>query len=530
MTTRTRAAVCAGLLLVALAFRLTLALGMPNDEPDDARFYRVLAQNVLLHGVYSGSLTPPLEPTYVRVPGYPLFIAGIYRVFGVGDDIAVRVAQAVVETATCWMVACLALALVPAAWPRRRRRGVQCAALGLAAVCPFTAIYVATELTEVLAIALGTAIAWCAMRALREDTGDDRGQAARPGRAWAWWFAAGLAGGALTIVRPEGGLLTAGAGATLVLAAVWRWRPRQPGRARVATRLARRGIPLVLGFLVCDGPWILRNAAVFGVFQPAAPRTAAMPDEFVAPGYGRWLRTWVNHPKYVEPFEFDQDRVRFSMDQLPPWAFDSPEERQLVAELFARYNDGEPGAATRSRRPTSEPVGITPALDARFETLALDRIRRHPGRYYVALPAERLVRMWASPHAQFYPFEGDLFPLATLDRGTSQQIWLPIFALLTLAWSVFGVAGAARLVAEPASRFGLVLLALLVVPRLVLLGSMENPEPRFMVELFPFLSALGGVALASAGGHWRSPAPPWILLRRVVGSRTLAVKAGGDGD
>jgi hypothetical protein len=63
---------------------------------------------------------------------------------------------------------------------------------------------------------------------------------------------------------------------------------------------------------------------------------------------------------------------------------------------------------------------------------------------------------------------------------------------------VFGVAGAARLVSEPASQFGLVLLAMLVVPRLVLLGTMENPEPRFMVELFPFLSALGGVAMSSA--------------------------------
>jgi hypothetical protein len=499
MTTRTRAAVCAALLVVALAFRLALALGMPNDEPDDARLYTVLAQNVLLHGVYSGSLTPPLEPTYVRVPGYPLFIAGIYRVFGVDNATAVRVAQAVIETVTCWMVACLALALVPTAWPERRRWRVQCAALGLAAVCPFTAIYVTTELTEVLAIALGTAIAWLALRALREDSSDCQGEAGGRRRAWAWWFAAGLAGGALAIVRPEGGLLTAGAGAAIVLAAVWQWRSRKPGLSRVATRLARCGVPLVLGFLACDGPWIIRNATVFGIFQPTAPRAAAMPEEFVAPGYGRWLRTWVNKPKYVEPFEFDQDRARFSIDQLPPRAFDSPEERQLVAELFSRYNDGEPGLAARSSRSANEPAGITPALDARFETLALVRIRRHPVRYYVSLPVERVFWMWAGPHSQYYPFDGDLLPLAELDRNMHQHIWLSIFALLTLAWSVFGVAGAARLLSEPASRFGLVLLAMLVVPRLVLLGTMENPEPRFMVGLFPFLSALGGVAMSPAG-------------------------------
>jgi hypothetical protein len=503
MTTRTRAVVCAALLLVALAFRLALAIGMPNDEPDDARFYTLLARNLLIHGVYSGSPTPPLAPTYVRVPGYPLFIAGIYRVFGVDNDTAVRMVQVVIETATCWSVACLALVLVPSAWPQKRRCRVQCAALGLAAVCPFTAIYVTTVLTEVLAIALGTTIAWFAMRALREDTSDGHRQAGGGRGAWAWWFAAGLVGGALTIVRPEGGLLTAGAGATMVLAAVWQWRRRgSRSAARAAARVVRYGVLLVLGFLVCDGPWIIRNAKLFGVFQPIAPPTVAMPKDFVTTGYARWLRTWVNEPRYVGPFEFDQDRARFSIDQLPPWAFDSPEERQLVAELFSRYNDGEPGR--RDARPGSanEPVGITPELDARFETLAWDRIRRHPIRYYVSLPAERVFWMWAGPHSQYYPFNGDLVPLASLDRDMRQHIWLPIFALLTLAWTVAGVAGAVRLVSEPASRFGLVLLVMLVVPRLALLGSMENPEPRYMVELFPFLSALGGVMIGSVWSRW----------------------------
>lgn len=42
-----------------------------------------------------------------------------------------------------------------------------------------------------------------------------------------------------------------------------------------------------------------------------------------------------------------------------------------------------------------------------------------------------------------------------------------------------------------------IILVMLVVPRLALLGSMENPEPRYLVELFPFLSALGGAAIGS---------------------------------
>ncbi|MEI6666565.1 MAG: glycosyltransferase family 39 protein [Acidobacteriota bacterium] len=500
MTTKTRAFVCIALLLAALTFRLGLAVGFPNDEPDDARFYTLLARNVLLHGVYSGASAPPLTPTYVRVPGYPLLIATIYRVFGVNNNTAVRVAQALVDTACCWSIACLALALVPRAWPPSRRRRVQCAALGLAAVCPFAAVYVTTLLTEVLAIALGTTIAWCASRAT---TGEGNGAG---GRGWrrdgAWWFATGLAGGALTIVRPEGGLLMAGAGAGLVLVCVRLWRTGSMGPSGALRHLIRCGGVLVVGFLVCDGPWMVRNARVFGTIQAAAPPLVAMPGDYVTTGYARWLRTWVNHPRFVGPFEFDQDRARFSVDQLPPWACDSPDERRRVAEMFAIYNDGVPGRQASGPRAPGEPVGVTPDLDAQFGALAAERIGRQRLRYYVWLPVERIFWMWAGPHSQYYPFDGDLLPLASLDRSTHQHIWLPLFALLTLVWTVVGLAGLLRLAREPASRMGLLVIALLVVPRLALLGSMENPEPRYLVELFPFLSALGGVAIGSLWSRW----------------------------
>jgi len=32
--------------------------------------------------------------------------------------------------------------------------------------------------------------------------------------------------------------------------------------------------------------------------------------------------------------------------------------------------------------------------------------------------------------------------------------------------------------------------------RLILFSSMENPEPRYLVEFFPFLAVLGGIAIA----------------------------------
>jgi 4-amino-4-deoxy-L-arabinose transferase-like glycosyltransferase len=43
-------------------------------------------------------------PEVIRTPGYPAFVALIYLLFGVGNDLAVAIAQALVFAAICWMV------------------------------------------------------------------------------------------------------------------------------------------------------------------------------------------------------------------------------------------------------------------------------------------------------------------------------------------------------------------------------------------------------------------------------------------
>ena len=110
------------LTLGALGFRLFLALRFPNDDDDDGRFYAQIARNLLEHRGYSGEEEEPYVPTYVRVPGYPLFLAGVYTVFGVDNNRAVRVVQATLSTASCWLIALLAYAWSPAEWQFRRRR------------------------------------------------------------------------------------------------------------------------------------------------------------------------------------------------------------------------------------------------------------------------------------------------------------------------------------------------------------------------------------------------------------------------
>src|SRR5690348_799347 len=133
MTTKTRRLIYAFLILLALSFRLFVAIRLPNDEPDDGRVYSQIARNILEQHVYSIESQPPYTPTLIRLPGYPLFIAAIYSVFGHGNNTAVRVAQAVIDTGTCVLIA-----LVAFMWTvdNERKRRAALIALALAAICP----------------------------------------------------------------------------------------------------------------------------------------------------------------------------------------------------------------------------------------------------------------------------------------------------------------------------------------------------------------------------------------------------------
>jgi hypothetical protein len=485
-----------GLVGLALALRLALALALPNDEPDDGRVYAQLAHNLVAHGVYSVEEEAPFDATFVRVPGYPIFLAVVYRAFGDGNNRAVRVADAVVDTLTCGLVAGLAAVWVPRRWSVQRRRRAATIALGLAAVCPFVAVYVTTILTETLATALGTFVLLAGSLAVRRHDADGGLLPAwLPSATWLW-AAAGLAGGAMTMVRPESGLYV-GAVGVLLLATSWPSgaRPIAEGLRRWWRAVLGGGLALSLGFGAVVAPWTIRNAIVFGRFEPLNPRSLSMPGEFVAWGYAAWLRSWIDHPRYVGPMLFALDRDPISVDQVPARAFDSADERAKVAALFLKYSTPAADAEADDSGHVP-PGGMTPDLDAAFGAIATARAARHPVRQYLVLPAKRAIMLWFDPHADYYPFAGFLFPWSALDADRDQQFWLPLFTGLTLCWTVAGWAGVARLWQSPDSRRWLLLVALVIVPRLVLLASLENPEPRYTMEFFPLLSALAGCALA----------------------------------
>src|ERR1051326_795546 len=317
------------LLLLALGFRLFIALRLPNDEPGDAIVYSQLAVNLLEHHGYSHDPQQPYAPSLIRLPGYPLFLAGVYHLFGHGNKTAVRVAQAVMDTLTCVLIALIAFQW--AVDPGRKHRAALIA-FALAAACPFTAIYVATLLTEVptdfLAVAMVLTVTF-AFKAM--DNGVRK-------RALGWWIVSGLIAGLTVLFRPDSGLFAAAVGLTLVLSLLLRQRAK-PLKLRI-TQLFVSGAIFSVAFCVVLAPWTIRNYRVFHLFQPLAPAHGEMPGEFVPRGYLLWLRTWLDDERYIGPVIWSLDDRRIRITDFPERAFDSKEERDRVAALLDKYNKG----------------------------------------------------------------------------------------------------------------------------------------------------------------------------------------------
>jgi 4-amino-4-deoxy-L-arabinose transferase-like glycosyltransferase len=512
------------LLLGALSFRVGIATFLPNDEPEDGRVYEQMARNLLRQHVFSHATEPPYEPSLIRLPGYPFFLAAVYSVFGESNNTAVRVTQAVVDTSTCGLVALLAFYWEPD--PKRKRKS-SIAALVIAAVCPFAAIYVATILTETLTMFFAVATCVAATRAFRANTRSE---------LTSWWVLTGVLAALAVTFRPDSGLFAAAIGFTLVITTVFAPPGEQHRRIISLGRALVAGTVFTLAFCLVLLPWTIRNWRTFHLFQPLAPVHAEMPGEFVPRGYLRWVRTWIDDEREIEPFIWAIDTTPVAVKDLPPQAFDSEEEKQRVTKLFDLYN--RPQTAVAQQGPQSgfqleeatpspspsppaddkstsdesdegddeeesdeennqEPqsVEMTPEIDAGFGQIAQERIARSPFRYYVKLPLKRGVGLWFNTHSQYYPFEGELFAVDGLDSSTHQQIWLPLFTALIWIYTFLAVLGCWFLWQSgdfDARRF-LLLTILIILFRIVFFAFQENPESRYVVELFPFVLVLGGI-------------------------------------
>jgi hypothetical protein len=446
--------------VLALAAGLALRVWMLRAFPQvsgDTLIYGSLAKNLLLHGQFAitdGSGV--VHSTLIRLPGYPLFLALCFRLFGIDNYTAVACAQIALELAGCLLLADFVRRIASP----QIGNGAALSTLWLSALCPFTASYAVAPLTETLTL-FAIALALWAMARFHASP--------RWPAALCFTFAVSYA----ALLRPDGALIGVALAPAMVMGLDRAAVPR--------AKLVRMALACVLLALAPFAVWTARNWRVFHVFEPLAPRYANDPGESSNPGWQRWVKTWSLDFVSTYDIYWNVPGNAFDLSKLPSRAFDSEQQYAETVELANAYDeDGQ---------------DISAGLDARFARLADERVRAHPLRFYLWLPLGRVADMWLRPRVENLPIDLDWWVYAHHNDETRFS-WA--YAGLNALYLMLGLAG---LCLRP--RYWPWLLAYMAM-RSLLLMTIEGPEARYTLECFPMLFALGGIAV------W----PPVLRLKR----------------
>ena len=449
------------ILLLALAVRVGFVVVNPGHAGDQK--YQSTAINILEGHGFSLDERPPYRASEASAPAYPLFIAGVYALFGRGET-PLALSQAFLDLLTCLLVAFAAFSLAP---PHLKERAVLSSLVVYGIFSWPTMVWIPFPLAETLTLFfIMVTVAFCAQ--------------ALPGERLRYWGGAGLACGLAILTRPDSVLL---AGAVLLfLLAHW---VKTPGRSR-----ALPAVVFCLSVVFSLTPWVVRNYVSLGKFQPLASEYAHVRDEYFPRGYLWWVRTWLKDETHFQ-FAFDPpwfpEITLVDPAQLPRDAYDSEDERQLLVGLFNRYNEARL---------------ITPELDREFRNLGNERVRRDPLRCLLLIPLHRAASLW-------------LTGFSTSHR-TPYVLILRVLSVLPI--HIGGALGLALLCRRrPLAS----LLALIVLVRTAFLAYHYAPETRYMAGVYPPMIAACGVTAAAAwsyvsGGRLKFAA---LKRRKLAGER-----------
>ncbi|MBI5242340.1 MAG: glycosyltransferase family 39 protein [Elusimicrobia bacterium] len=216
----------------ALALRIGYALTFsPAPAPGDASQYDAIGWRLASGGGFS---IEPGVPTPVRAPGYPFFLAALYRFFG-HSPLAALLAQALLGGLICLLIYDIA----------KRLFDERTALLGawFTALFPVSVVYSGLLLSETLfAFLFILSIAFFA----RSEDGEKRGAL----------MLSGAALGLATLTRPTTLLFPFGIGLALLASGA-----RHPFKKLILVGLAF-AVPII--------PWTARNWSRFGVLLPVA--------------------------------------------------------------------------------------------------------------------------------------------------------------------------------------------------------------------------------------------------------------------
>jgi hypothetical protein len=224
----------------------------------------------------------------------------------------------------------------------------------------------------------------------------------------------------------------------------------------------------------------VRNATVFHVFQPLAPRDANDPGEEDLHGYGRWYSAWAIDLASTAEFCWPMDGEPIELGKLPERAYagatlaESADLRRRTEAVFADYNID---------------YTLTPEIDARFDALATELIQAHPMRSHVGLPVARVLDMSLRPRTEMIPVSLEWWQWRKHRRQSAFAI---AYAALNVAYFAMAFVGfyvwRRRAWRSPGQRDYKELAAAMatsIVLRSVLLLFIVNAEPRYTLEFFP---------------------------------------------
>jgi 4-amino-4-deoxy-L-arabinose transferase-like glycosyltransferase len=351
------------LFLLTVVPRLLYLATIPQTailESVDARGYDLLARNLVGGHGFSMRDAPPFAPDGLRVPLYPLFVAGLYELAG-QNPVVVAVSQTLLEGITALLVGGIGARLLG------RRAGL--AATVLYALTPVQWRYSAALLPEIplaFLVALGVWL-WVGQQTA-EVLETSESQFTSPPRAGAS-LACGVVAGLAALCKPN----LAGLALILALAAVWTVRKHR--RSAIATAGA-----ILLGAGLLISPWVFRNWLVFGrpflsnaslgfVARVSAPATIGdVEDRRVAP----WTPAW--EARYHAIAAQAAERIGWNLAQgepSDPWVADR-QEREM-ARVAWEILRAHPAAALRAHL-----VGFARSWAPQEQTFWYRQLSRRP--------------------------------------------------------------------------------------------------------------------------------------------------------
>jgi hypothetical protein len=492
-TSATSVSWLAARIVAALIGGLILRLWMLHAFPQangDALIYGNIAKGIL-HGQFAlTDSSGVLHPTLIRLPGYPLFLAACFRLFGVEHYNAVAFLQIALELAACLLLADFVRRITTL------RAGLN--TLWLATMCPFTAVFSSAPLTESLTFDTICLALWSLERYIgtlapgrisdgMKGTGFSPyikparldGASAPEGSAshLIWLLLFTLAISAAALLRPDGALVAIALWPALILT-------RKPGQ-RFKPALTKALLCALISILPFVA-WTARNWSTFHVFEPLAPRYANDPGENPHLGWQHWVKTWCLDFTCTSDIYWNVPDGAIDFAALPTTApnpaFDSPQQQAETAALIAAYNQTQQ---------------LSPELDARFEALARQRAAEHPFRTYLLLPIGRLADMTLRPRVENLTI--DLRWWESWNHHPETRFSYS-YGVVNLLFLISGLAG---FLWKP--KLWPCMAAYLIL-RSLLLMTIEAPETRYTLEFFPILFALGGITLQKIFTRRREPA------------------------